>query len=61
MLEGDTQNVLEVYDAIRRSRACRVQRTSCEADELYEIRDCQAEDQEEPLLSTTLASRFDWL
>jgi salicylate hydroxylase len=60
VLQSDAQSVLEVYDAIRRPRACRVQRTSWEAGELYEFRDRQVEDRE-PLLSTTLASRFDWL
>ncbi|MGC6371941.1 salicylate 1-monooxygenase [Pseudomonas sp. K2I15] len=60
VLEGNVQTVLQVYDAIRRPRACRVQRTSWEADELYELRDLQVGGRE-PLLSTTLASRFDWL
>ncbi|VVP85457.1 Salicylate hydroxylase [Pseudomonas fluorescens] len=60
VLESNTQDVLQVYDAIRRPRACRVQRTSWEAGELYEFRDPQVGDRE-PLLSTTLASRFDWL
>ena len=60
VLEGHAQRVLQVYDAIRRPRACRVQRTSREAGELYEFRDVQVEDRE-PLLSSTLASRFDWL
>lgn len=60
VLEGHAQRVLQVYDAIRRPRACRVQRTSREAGELYEFRDVQVEDCE-PLLSSTLASRFDWL
>ena len=60
VLESNAQNVLQVYDEIRRPRACRVQRTSWEAGELYEFRDPQVEGQES-LLSTTLASRFDWL
>jgi salicylate hydroxylase len=60
VLQRDAKQVLEVYDAIRRPRACRVQRTSWEAGELYEFRDAKVADQE-PLLSTTLASRFDWL
>lgn len=60
VLDSDPQNVLQVYDEIRRPRACRVQRTSWEAGELYEFRDPKVEDQES-LLSTTLASRFDWL
>ncbi|UVH50729.1 salicylate 1-monooxygenase [Pseudomonas sp. CBSPBW29] len=60
VLESNAQDVLQAYDAIRRPRACRVQRTSWEAGELYEFRDLQVEDRE-ALLSTTLASRFDWL
>jgi salicylate hydroxylase len=60
VLQSDAKKVLEVYDAIRRPRACRVQRTSWEAGELYEFRDREVEDNE-PLLSSTLASRFDWL
>lgn len=60
VLDSNPQNVLQVYDEIRRPRACRVQRTSWEAGELYEFRDPKVEDQES-LLSTTLASRFDWL
>lgn len=60
VLDSDASHVLEVYDAIRRPRACRVQRTSCEAGELYELRDRQVA-ADEPLLSTILARRFDWL
>lgn len=60
VLESNAQNVLQVYDEIRRPRACRVQRTSWEAGELYEYRAPHVEGQES-LLSTTLASRFDWL
>lgn len=60
VLASRPQAVLEVYDAIRRPRACRVQRTSWEAGELYELRD-PAVDDNEPLLSKTLAERFDWL
>jgi salicylate hydroxylase len=54
------EELLKTYDAIRRPRACRVQRTSWEAGELYEFRDPAIADHE-PQLSTTLASRFDWL
>lgn len=56
----NVQRVLEVYDQVRRPRACRVQRTSWEAGELYEWRDHQIGD-DPSLLSTTLANRFDWL
>lgn len=57
---GSVQRVLEVYDEVRRPRACRVQRTSWEAGELYEWRDREVGD-DPSLLSTTLANRFDWL
>ena len=49
-----------MYDAIRRPRACRVQRTSWEAGELYELRD-PAVTNNEQMLGKTLAERFDWL
>ncbi|WP_297835507.1 salicylate 1-monooxygenase [Pseudomonas sp.] len=52
--------LLGAYNDVRRPRACRVQRTSLEAGELYEMRDGHVSDNEQ-LLSTTLASRFDWL
>ncbi|OWJ93393.1 salicylate 1-monooxygenase [Pseudomonas sp. A46] len=52
--------LLAAYDALRRPRACRVQRTSWEAGELYELRDPQVGDDEQAL-GATLASRFDWL
>ncbi len=52
--------LLVAYDALRRPRACRVQRTSWEAGELYELRDPQVGDDEQAL-GATLASRFDWL
>jgi salicylate hydroxylase len=58
--ETEASKILSVYDAIRRPRACRVQRTSWEAGELYELRDPEVA-ANEPLLSSTLASRFDWL
>jgi salicylate hydroxylase len=60
VLKGDARRVLDVYDEIRRPRACRVQRTSWEAGELYEYRDRQIEG-DEAQMSTTLAERFDWL
>lgn len=52
--------LLAAYDALRRPRACRVQRTSWEAGELYELRDPGVGD-DELALSSTLESRFDWL
>jgi salicylate hydroxylase len=60
VLASRPQAVLEVYDVIRRPRACRVQRTSREAGELYELRDPAVADNEQ-LLGKTLAQRFDWL
>ncbi|WP_332847451.1 salicylate 1-monooxygenase [Pseudomonas lactucae] len=59
-VETAPQDLLKIYDAIRRPRACRVQRTSWEAGELYEFRDPVIGDHE-PQLSSTLASRFDWV
>ncbi|MGY4495478.1 salicylate 1-monooxygenase [Pseudomonas sp. TE3610] len=58
VLDGPAQQVLEVYDAIRRPRACQVQRTSREAGELYEYRRCEGD---EVLMAATLAERFDWV
>jgi salicylate hydroxylase len=52
--------LLTVYDALRRPRACRVQRTSREAGDLYELRDPTVGDYGQAL-GATLASRFDWL
>jgi salicylate hydroxylase len=60
ILHSDVTQVLRVYDAIRRPRACRVQRTSREAGELYEFRDAKV-GSDDALLGSTLASRFDWL
>lgn len=57
---GNLTSLLAAYDALRRPRACRVQRTSREAGELYELRD-PAVGAEEQALGTTLATRFDWL
>ncbi|WP_273808903.1 MULTISPECIES: salicylate 1-monooxygenase [unclassified Pseudomonas] len=54
------QTILQVYDQIRRPRACRVQRTSFEAGELYEYRDPLVLSNE-ALLGKTLADRFAWL
>lgn len=58
--EASPIEVLKVYDEIRRPRACRVQRTSHEAGELYEYR-AQNVEGDEALMSSTLATRFDWL
>lgn len=52
--------LLSAYDAVRRPRACRVQRTSRQAGELYELRDPQV-GADEAALSATLERRFDWL
>lgn len=60
VLETDLTQLLHVYDSVRRPRATRVQRTSREAGELYELRDPTIGSQE-PLLAQTLAHRFDWL
>ncbi|MBO3273718.1 salicylate 1-monooxygenase [Pseudomonas sp. Milli4] len=57
---SDLSALLESYDALRRPRACRVQRTSWETGELYELRD-PAVGSDEQALGATLASRFDWL
>lgn len=53
-------DLLEAYDRIRRPRACRVQQTSWEAGELYELRDPQIGD-DDALLGRTLERRFDWI
>lgn len=58
--QGNLGELLAAYDALRRPRACRVQRTSREAGELYELRDPAVGDNEKAL-GATLASRFDWL
>ena len=57
---GNLDELLAAYDALRRPRACRVQRTSWEAGELYELRDPAVGDDKQAL-GATLASRFDWL
>lgn len=57
---GNLAALLDAYDTLRRPRACRVQRTSWEAGELYELRDPAVGDNEQAL-GATLASRFDWL
>lgn len=60
VLASRPHSVLKAYDAIRRPRACRVQRTSWEAGELYELRDPVVADNEQ-MLGKTLAERFEWL
>lgn len=57
---GNLYELLTAYDALRRPRACQVQRTSWEAGELYELRDPAVGDDKQAL-GATLASRFDWL
>lgn len=58
--QSNVNELLAAYDALRRPRACRVQRTSWEAGELYELRAPVVGDNEQAL-GATLASRFDWL
>lgn len=53
-------DLLGAYDAVRRPRACRVQQTSWEAGELYELRDPRVGD-DDALLGHTLETRFDWI
>ncbi|WP_109511641.1 salicylate 1-monooxygenase [Pseudomonas ovata] len=60
VLEASLPEVLAAYDAIRRPRACRVQRTSHQAGELYELREPHTA-ADEGLLAQTLAERFAWL
>ena len=60
VLAVQPDRLLQAYDAVRRPRASRVQRTSWEAGELYERRDPHTAD-DEALLAATLAERFDWL
>lgn len=52
--------VLQVYDQLRRPRACRVQQTSWETGELYEMRDPRVGD-DDARLGATLATRYDWI
>jgi len=58
--KGNLDQVLQVYERWRLPRACRTQRTSWEAGELYEYRDPQVGD-DAARLGQTLARRFDWL
>ncbi|MDD2133503.1 salicylate 1-monooxygenase [Pseudomonas kurunegalensis] len=60
VLQGSPQAVLQAYDAVRRPRACQVQRTSWEAGELYEFRDPGVLDDPQ-VLGKVLGARFDWL
>ena len=52
--------VLATYDELRRPRACKVQRTSWETGELFEMRDPEAGDNEQ-ILAVKLETRFNWL
>lgn len=60
LTRGNLDQVLQAYQRWRLPRACRTQRTSWEAGELYEYRD-PATGQDEARLGQTLARRFDWL
>ncbi|KTT35585.1 salicylate hydroxylase [Pseudomonas oryzihabitans] len=60
LTRGNLEPVLQAYQRWRLPRACRTQRTSWEAGELYEYRD-RAIGRDEALLGQTLARRFDWL
>ncbi|GGE71348.1 salicylate 1-monooxygenase [Paenalcaligenes hominis] len=60
VLKTDLKKLLSVYDSIRRPRACRVQRTSWEAGELYEFRNPAISTQKDSL-AESLTNRFDWL
>ncbi len=57
---ADLPALLQVYDQVRRPRACRVQRTSREAGALYELRDGRV-GADSDALARTLATRFDWI
>ncbi|MFJ3681358.1 salicylate 1-monooxygenase [Pseudomonas sp. NPDC090208] len=52
--------VLDTYDEIRRPRACKVQRTSWQAGELYEMRDPDV-GSDEAKMAHKLKTRFNWL
>ncbi len=58
--QGNLERVLQAYERWRLPRACRTQRTSWEAGELYEYRDRTVGDGE-ARLGQTLAQRFAWL
>lgn len=57
---GNLERVLQAYEHWRLPRACRTQRTSWEAGELYEYRD-RIVGADEARLGQTLAQRYDWL
>lgn len=57
---GNLPELLEAYDDLRRPHACRVQRTTVETGELYELRD-PVVGANEQLVGEILATRFDWL
>lgn len=58
--QGNLERVLQAYERWRLPRACRTQRTSWEAGELYEYRD-RTVGADEVRLGQTLAQRFAWL
>lgn len=60
VLQTPVDELLKVYDRVRRPRACKVQRTSWENGELYEMRLPGYGDDEERI-GRDLAGRFDWL
>lgn len=60
VLNTDLHELLATYDTLRRPRACKVQRTSREHGELYELRD-PVVGADEQALGETLATRFNWL
>lgn len=60
VLRTDLNELLAIYDTLRRPRASKVQRTSRKHGELYELRDPIAGDDEQAL-GETLATCFDWL
>lgn len=57
---GNLPELLGAYDDLRRPHACRVQRTTVETGELYELRD-PIVGADEQLVGEILATRFDWL
>jgi salicylate hydroxylase len=57
---ADVPHLLEIYESIRKPRACAVQRTSREAGDLYEFRDADA-GSDAAVLKHLLETRFDWI
>lgn len=56
----DLPLLLEIYESIRKPRACAVQRTSREAGDLYEFRAANA-GSDAVALKNLLETRFDWI